>query len=136
MKKFSLVFVFALLPITIFAQADTNRQTATTYPENGRFEIITSSLTMRDTLILNRETGDTWQLVSTSKGKAWKKMYRDSNSDDKIPDGYKGAVYQITMSGVAAKGIYLINTFTGATWVLYADSKTDELFWGAEGSPR
>lgn len=136
MKKNLFVLVALLLSASVFAQSDTNRQTATTYPENGKFEIITSSLTMRDTLMLNRETGDTWQLVSTSKGKIWKKIYRANNYDDQIPDGYKGAVYQITMSGVAAKGIYLTNTFTGATWVLYADSKTDELFWGAEGTSK
>lgn len=136
MKKISLILFFVLLPSLFFAQSNTYRETATTYPENGKYEIITSPLTIRDTLMLNRETGDTWQLVSTSKGKIWKKIYRESNSDDKIPDGYKGAVYQITMSGVAAKGIYLTNTFTGATWVLYAESKTDDLFWGAEGSPK
>lgn len=60
---------------------------------------------MRDTyMLLNRETGDTWQLVSTSYGYAWQRLYRNKNSDDKIiSDGYKGAVYQITMSGIAAK---------------------------------
>lgn len=136
MKKILFIFAFALSSIAAFSQSESNRQTTTTYPENGKFEIITSSLTMRHTLMLNRETGDTWQLLNSSKGKIWQKLYRARNPDDTIPDGYKGAVYQITMSGVAAKGIYLINTFTGATWVLYTDSKTDELFWGAEGSPK
>lgn len=135
MKKILLILGFVLLPALFFAQSNTYRETATTYPENGKYEIITSPLTMRDTFMLNRETGDTWQLVNVGDGKAWEKIYRFKNPDDKIPEGYKGAVYQITMSGVAAKGVYLINTLTGATWCLYSDSKTSKLFWYAEGSP-
>ena len=119
---------------TIYAQSSTNKETSTTFPQNGKYEIITSSITMRDTYLLDRETGDTWQLVSTSYGYAWDKIYKNSNLRDKIPDGYKGAVYQITMSGIAAKGIYLTNTLTGASWTLYED-KNGDLFWGAISFP-
>ena len=123
------------LPSILFAQSN-EKQTATTFPQNGKYEIITSSLAFRYTFLLNRETGDTWQLVTTrSGGYAWEKIYRNRNSDDKVPDGYKGAVYQITMSGMAAKGMWLTNTLTGATWTLYSDSDTGELFWGVIGSP-
>ena len=93
--------------ISVYAQSATNRETSTVFPENGKYEIITSSIAMRDTYLLNKETGDTWQLVSTNYGYAWEKIYRNSNLRDKIPDGYKGNIYQITMSGIAAKGIYL-----------------------------
>ena len=59
---------------------------------------------------------------------------RDDNGIIDIPDGYKENIYQITMSGIAAKGIYLTNTLTGATWTLYED-KNGELFWGAISFP-
>ena len=134
-RVFLIILVQFLVAFVAVAQVDTNLQTVTTFPENGKFEIITRSLTMRDTFMLNRENGDTWQLVSTSYGYTWEKLYRNSNSLDKIPAGYKGAVYQITMSGIAAKGIYLTNTLTGASWCLFSDSKTGELFWGSLGSP-
>ncbi len=135
MKKIAITFILLLLQILTFAQEKTNRQTTTTFPENGKYEIITSSLTMRDTYMLNRETGDTWQLVKSLYGYALEKIYKEQNIDDKIPDGYAGAVYQITLSGIAAKGTYLTNTLTGATWTLYKN-ENDELFLGAIDSPK
>ena len=136
MKKLLMIFVliFSVL-VSAVAQSSTNKQTSTTPPEQGKFEIITSSIALRETYLLNKETGETWQLVSTRTGYAWEKIYKNANPTDKIPDGFKGAVYQITMSGIAVKGTYLINTLTGATWTLYKDSETDELFWGVVESP-
>lgn len=131
MKKIVIISYILLFYFSAnYAQISTNKETSTTFPQEGIFEIITSSVTMRDTFLLNRETGETWQLVSTSYGYAWKSIYKKSNLNDKIPDGYKGPVYQITMSGIAAKGIYLTNTLTGASWSLYED-KNGDLFWGS-----
>ena len=135
MKKFSALLFFMLFSILTFAQSTENRQTNTSFPQNGKFEIITSSISFRYTFLLNRETGDTWQFVSTRTGYAWQKIYKDINPLDKIPEDYEGAVYQITMSGMVAKGMYLTNTLTGATWILYSDSDTGELFWGAIDFP-
>ena len=136
MKRIVLEFaIFVCFVFSAIAQGDTKRQTATTFPEKGKYEIITSPITMRDTYMLNRENGDTWQLVSTSHGYAWEKIYRNRNADDKLPAGHSGAAYQITMSGIAAKGIYLTNTLTGASWCLFSDSETGELFWGVVASP-
>ena len=135
MKRFILgIAICAFCVFSLVAQGDTKRQTSTTFPEKGKYEIITSPITMRDTYMLNKETGDTWQLVTTSYGYAWEKMYRNKNADDRIPEGHSGSVYQITMSGIAAKGIYLTNTLTGASWVLYED-KDGDLFWGTIDSP-
>lgn len=136
MRKLFLILIFALLPLTIFAQSNTNQQTSTTFPQNGKFEIITNSVAFRYTFMLNRETGDTWQYVTTDSGYAWDRIYRDKNDDDKIPSEYTGAVYQITMSGITGKGIFLSNTLTGATWTLYSDSLTGLLFWGTVDSPK
>lgn len=132
MKKSFIAIISGLfLVFSAYPQDDTKIETSTTFPTDGKYEIITSPITMRDTFMLDRENGDTWQLVTTSYGYGWNKIDRDTNADDKIPEDYKGAVYQITMSGIAAKGTYLTNTLTGATWVLYSDIATGDLFWGA-----
>ena len=136
MKKKFIVIFLCFFSLASFAQSNSNNQTATSFPQNGKYEIITSSLAFRYTFLLNRENGDTWQLVSTRTGYAWQKIYRNYNSLDKVPEGYKGAVYQITMSGMVAKGMYLTNTLTGATWTLYSDTDTEELFWGVIDFPQ
>ena len=67
MKK-SLSFLFVLF-IAVFSLSatDTNVQTATTFPGDGVFEIITSSIAIRNTFMLNKITGETWQLVKTEQ---------------------------------------------------------------------
>ena len=42
-------------------------------------------------------------------------------------------VFQMTMSGIAAKGTYLTNTATGESWVLFEDYETGRLFWQTIG---
>lgn len=136
MKKFITFSVISLLMMfSLCAQANYNNMTSTSYPLSGEYEIITSSLTMRDTYMLDRYTGKTWLLVSTGKGYAWQYIEAQVHPQDTIPKEYKGPAYQIVMSGIAAKGIYLVNNMTGATWVLYAD-KSGELFWGVVESPK
>lgn len=73
MKKLSALLFFMLFSILTFAQSTENRQTNTSFPQNGKFEIITSSIAFRYTFLLNRGTGDTWQFVSTRTGYAWQK---------------------------------------------------------------
>lgn len=137
MKKLFVMFLLqAFFIVAANSQIATHPQTSTAFPPNGKFEIITSSITMRDTFMLNKVTGDTWQLVKMGDAYVWDKIYREHNSDDRIPEGHKGAVYQITMSGIAAKGIYLTNTLTGASWGLFTDSETGVLVWGAIGFPK
>lgn len=134
MKKTQFLFCFYLFIVTVSfasAQSNYNNQTATTFPKDGKYEIITSPLTMRDTYLLNKETGETWQLTSSSYGYYWNKLSKDDNPKDIIPEGYTGAVYQITMSGIAAKGTYLTNTLTGATWMLMVINEDYELGWSS-----
>lgn len=59
MKHSGLVFILILLASTAAAQNRYNIQTATTPPESGRFELITSSIAMKDTYLLDKETGVT-----------------------------------------------------------------------------
>ena len=135
-KLFVLVLIIVFFVGVANSEMNTDPQTCTVFPQNGKFEIITSSITMRDTYMLNNVTGDTWQLVKNGDSYAWVKLFRERNPDDKIPEGHKGAVYQITMSGIAAKGIYLTNTLTGASWCLFTDSKTGAFLWVVIASPQ
>lgn len=135
MKHLVLIIAFSLLSFSAVAQNSYNNLTATTPPESGRYEIITSSIAMRETYLLDKDTGDTWQLVSSYYGYSWQKLRKQEHPADTIPAGHKGSVYQITMSGIAVKGCYLVNTLTGATWTLYKDSDTEEIFWGLVQGP-
>lgn len=129
MKKY-LSFVFLLL-IAIFALSadDYNVQTSTTFPENGVFEIITSSLKMQNTFMLNKITGDTWQLVKRDYNYYWIPLTRTASKTKGEAPKKDVPVFQITMSGIAAKGTYLTNTASGETWMLYEDSDTGSLYW-------
>ena len=68
MKRLFLTFLLAVAAFSATAQNSFNNQTATTPPELGRYEIITSSIAMGETYLLDKETGDTWQLVSSYYG--------------------------------------------------------------------
>ena len=116
MKRLFLTFLLAVAAFSVTAQNIYNNQTATTTPASGRYEIITSSIALRETYLLDKETGDTWQLVSGYSGYKWEQIPRQEHPHDIVPEHHKGAVYQITLSGIAVKGSYLINTLTGATW--------------------
>ena len=135
MKRLFLTFLLAAAAFSVTAQNIYNNQTATTPPESGRYEIITSSIALRETYLLDKETGDTWQLVSGYNGYVWEQISRQEHPHNIIPEHHKGAVYQITLSGISVKGSYLINTITGATWKLYEDSDTGRVFWGTVSSP-
>ena len=135
MKRLFLTFLLAVAAFSATAQSKYNNQTATTSPASGRYEIITSSIALRETYLLDKETGDTWQLVSGYSGYKWEQILRQEHPNDIISEHHKGAIYQITMSGIAVKGSYLINTLTGATWILYEDSDTGRNFWGTVASP-
>lgn len=135
MKYITLIISLILFTFSATAQSKYNNQTTTTSPASGRYEIITSSIALRETYLLDKETGDTWQLVSGYNGYVWEQISRQEHPHDIIPEHHKGAVYQITLSGISVKGSYLINTITGATWILYEDSDTGRVFWGTVASP-
>lgn len=129
MKRLFLTFLLAVAAFSATAQSKYNNQTATTSPASGRYEIITSSIALRETYLLDKETGDTWQLVSGYNGYVWEQIPRQEHPHDIVPERYHDYVYQITLSGIAVKGSYLINTLTGATWILDEDSDTGRVFW-------
>lgn len=136
MKRLFLTFLLAVAAFSATAQNKYNNQTSTTTPASGRYEIITSSISLSETYLLDKETGDTWQLVSGYRWYVWEQIPRQEHPHDIVPEYAYGAdVYQITLSGISVKGSYLINTLTGATWILSEDSDTGRNFWGTVASP-
>ena len=138
--KFNAIILFLILfPAFALAQIrseDVYPPSNTSPPFLGRFELIQNSRAMRETYMLDKFTGQFWQLVQSIKGprSVWQKIPRESQEKDMKPEGWTGPLYQVSISGLAAKGTYLVNTATGATWILYEDPKEGK-FWGAIPPP-
>jgi hypothetical protein len=60
-------------------------------------------------------------LISSHDRPVWQYISAEPNDGDIVPKEIDGPVYQISSSGLAARGTYLINTFSGAAWILYED---------------
>lgn len=136
MKKLLLFLVLFLCFPCILLSSDYNLETQTSVPDSAKFEIITGSLAVKQTYLLNKYTGETWVLVVDSNNNySWEEIDTERNEDDYVPENYTGPVYQITLSGIAVKCTYLLNTVTGATWTLYKDPDTDLYYWGVVSLP-
>jgi len=83
---------------------------------------------MKETYLLDRYSGNSWQLVQSTKRYVWQRIPKEPHDEDIVPKEWVGAAYQISVSGLAAKGTYMINVITGATWVLFEDPK-EGIFW-------
>jgi hypothetical protein len=134
MRRRLLLFGFALNAQVAFAQHLDQEPIASTPPPSAVYEIVQTSRAMKETYLLNRYTGQTWQLVQVQSRVTWRKIQAEVHNADVAPKEWKGPIYQMSISGIAAKGTYLINTFTGAMWVLYEDPK-EGIFWGAIPAP-
>jgi len=102
--------------------AQRSAPSASTPPVEARYEIVQSPLNLRDTFRLDRWSGRTDLLVEQdTKALVWRAVpFRDPPTV--TPSGPR---FQITVSGVSAKGTYLIDTVTGRTWVLMGAELAD-----------
>lgn len=88
---------------------------ATSPSPSARYEILQSSITMRDTYRLDRFTGRVDRLISTGDGPKWKMLpVRGGLPSTQSTEPR----FQLFLSGTATKGTYLIDTLTGKTWRL------------------
>ena len=128
-KKFNLfLFCFFGLCLPVSGQESkdpTPIHTNTTVPETARFEIVQSTIAARWLFKLDRQTGTVYQIVQTKEGEvAWERMEALS-----MPiAATSGVHYEIFMSGIAARFMFLMNLDTGKTWQLQSstDPKTNE----------
>ena len=99
---------------------------STTLATKSRFEIVQSELAAKITLRVDKVCGVVSQMVTTDEGgNLWQYIPMENKpactSDGRIR-------FQLFTSGMAARYTYLMNTDTGATWLLVTSSQ-DNLFW-------
>jgi hypothetical protein len=116
----AIAVTLAMVPIVSAEDVD---QTSTP-PPNARFEIVQSLLNLRDTFRLDRWSGATEILTEGKEAFTWTSI-PFVGPPNVTPSGSR---FQLTLSSVSAKGTYLIDTATGATWVLTGNS-ISELRW-------
>lgn len=105
--------------ITAAQDLPSNIHQATTTPMGARFEIVQSQLSVKWTYLLDRYTGEVFELVKTKdQALAWDAM-RVSPAPilSKKPTGPR---FQIFTSGLVAKNTFLLDTYSGFTWVVTA----------------
>ncbi len=120
--------------VSALAQLPEQEPVATAPPPSAKYELIQNSRAMKETYLLDRYTGNSWQLVESTKRYVWRKISREPHEKDLVPKEWSGPAYQVSVSGLAAKGTYMINVVTGATWILFEDPK-EGIFWGAIPTP-
>ena len=98
-------------------------------PENSRFQIVQSELTVMLTFKVDKYTGSVFLLLKGKSGLTWQLMDADVQvHDEKIPNQVN---YQILASDNGIKSTFLINVNTGVTWQLTKDKKSDVFLWVA-----
>lgn len=95
---------------------DTDPPASSLVPVDARYEIVQSPLNIRDTFRLDRWSGATGVLLESPEDK--RLVWRSIPMDDPPQVTPTKPRFQLTVSGVAAKGVYLIDTVTGDSWVL------------------
>lgn len=125
---FGIVMAAALLgssPLSLSAESvaiETNQQTEAS--SNARFQIVQSSLMIRDTFRLDRYTGRVWRLVRDSD---WGDMAWDEMPVMGKPTLAQASSprFQIFLSGTLRRNTFLIDGESGQTWRVQS-SKIDE----------
>ena len=112
-----LISFIGLIAISLVTPAQVSKQepVATVPPLTAKYELIQNSRAMRETYLLDRYTGQSWQLVQSMQRQAWQKIPKEKHPHDFVPTAWSEPAYQVSISGLAAKGTYMINVITGAT---------------------
>ena len=95
------------------ALADPNQWTTT--PPGGRFQIVQSALVLRQTFKLDNGTGHIWELGTSPGGDPmWQPVQVDNLPQIDKPTPR----FQIFCSGMAVRWCFMIDSWTGQTWIL------------------
>ena len=113
MKRIFCLFTFIYICLLAYAY-DNVSICQKTNPEVGRYEIIVPDNMIRYTFLLDKYTGDIWQLVEKSdESNTWQKVERDYSKYDKNDEGKIN--YQLIVPANAARLIMLVNINNGIT---------------------
>jgi hypothetical protein len=110
MRRVAITVLLSIYVQGLGAQAPTS----SIVDSQARYQIVTSPINTRDTFRLDRWTGATAVLTGMDDtALAWTAIRAsETPTTDTAPR------YQLVLSGVAARGTYLIDTHTGRAWVL------------------
>ncbi|MDH3528044.1 MAG: hypothetical protein OEQ28_00635 [Acidobacteriota bacterium] len=136
------ILTFLSFLVVVFAYAESSQAqdprpigvSSTSAPVQSRYEIIVTTSRVRAVLKLDKYTGEVFELARNKtlvKNKdeehAWQRTKRLPNADK--DEATNEVNYQIYASGEYGIYTYLINTGTGATWILAKEAGKEELYW-------
>lgn len=126
MKRVVLLFLI-FNSLSLFSQDNPNLHAVKTFQSGARYEIVQSELTRKITLKLDKITGATFLLVSTpNDGYTWQEIPRSKAPTDKLSKVYNN--YQLFIGVIQPRDCFLMNIYSGTTWVLVEDSSGNYLF--------
>jgi hypothetical protein len=117
-----LLFVTVILTSVSSAVQERSASTPSVVPDPARYQVVQSLILAKLTFRLDRFTGATWQFAKKAgDGYTWQQIRRiDVINDTKLNSK---VIYQIFLSAIRALVTVLINTNTGASWVITEDPK-------------
>ena len=126
MKK--LLLALALL-IPVLCNAQSTQADVTKVTDNARFVIVQSTIAVKLTFKLDTYSGFVYLLVADNDSKySWQLMHIEG-----IPkaDTYNLNTrnYSLFVSPLGVRYTFLMNTNTGATWMLKEDTETKAMFF-------
>lgn len=130
MNRFIFVFVFLLSSLQSHSQEIYQHQLSSV-PDTSRFEIVQSQQGARYTFRIDKYMGIVSQLVEGENQElTWQTIGTDSKLtlDDYLATGTR-VNFQLFISGLGIRYVFLIHIHTGTTWQLAQDSETEHLFW-------
>jgi hypothetical protein len=122
MRRFALILAGSFFSVafsgTALAQAEaTPIHVQSAAPSTARFEIVQSTISAKLTFRLDKRSGLVWQLVHTSTDDlAWQPV--PVNSLPQASTASEPTHYQLFLSGIANRFVFLLNLDTGKTWQL------------------
>lgn len=122
-----LFLILIFISVSLFSQDNPNFHAVKTFQSGARYEIVQSELTRKITLKLDKITGATSLLVSTpNDGYTWQAIPRSKAPSDEYSKVYNN--YQLFLGVIQPRDCFLINIYSGTTWVLVEDSSGNYSF--------
>lgn len=128
MKKLMLGLLLLLFTFQCKSQILYGHQYSTV-PESARYEIIQSERGARNTFKIDKYKGDVYQMaIKENEDFTWVPIIF-LIPPDRLIDKEDEVNYQLFVSGLGARHIYLINIHSGKTWQLAEDTESGITFW-------
>ena len=128
MRKYFILLFFTLITGVTFAQETYSHQTSSV-PSDSRYEIVQSERGARYTFKIDKFTGEVYELVKKDDDKlGWQSVILIdlSKSEDQKDNKVN---YQVFISGLGARYIFLININNGQTLQLTEDTDSGASYW-------